>query len=457
MDMNETKSSTKISSGTVETSKNDCTQILAHNENTIEQKKIEKSEQTINANDNIQLIIRCPFITTDLNLYIDPDSTVLMLKKKIYKEFPTNPKPSDQKLIYGGRILHNIEIIADVLKRCDNTVPQTIHLVINSIAIKNVNKTSDVSSPSTKTNSPTSPSSVSSITTSVNANDSNINNNNNLNNNVINKKEILSNNSTEEPIKNTTIATSSNVSNNEEASTSTTNDSSIIVQTPQPSYDFTQYVLINNVIYAVQPAPKFNLPVMPSIPLTSTFENTNERNVEPEVPNVENNNEQQQDENLQAQQAAFNQLFEDAPQEEHPNQFFLFVRLAFVVYLFSQNGGYLRMILINLIALIIFLYQTGRLRIAVINYGNINNQQQPQINNNNVPEVNNNNNNDINNNNGDNNNETNPTEPNENEPLLNENNEAVPEVVQEISLFNKCKRIFFAFFLSLIPSLQEVA
>ena len=65
----------------------------------------------------IPLTIRCPFTTTDLNIHIDPSSTVTHLKRKIYKEFPSNPKPSDQRLIFGGRIIQNHEILADILKR----------------------------------------------------------------------------------------------------------------------------------------------------------------------------------------------------------------------------------------------------------------------------------------------------------------------------------------------------
>jgi len=65
----------------------------------------------------IPLTIRCPFTTTDLNIHIDPTSNVLHLKKKIYKDFPSNPKPSDQRLIFGGRIIQNHEILADIFKR----------------------------------------------------------------------------------------------------------------------------------------------------------------------------------------------------------------------------------------------------------------------------------------------------------------------------------------------------
>ncbi|KAG0050144.1 hypothetical protein BGZ83_005064 [Gryganskiella cystojenkinii] len=42
----------------------------------------------------------------------------------------------------------------------------------------------------------------------------------------------------------------------------------------------------------------------------------------------------------------------------------LFLKLAFGVYLFSQNGSIERIVLLNIAALIIFLHQTGRLRIV---------------------------------------------------------------------------------------------
>ncbi|OUM69581.1 hypothetical protein PIROE2DRAFT_57312 [Piromyces sp. E2] len=94
----------------------------------------ETSPKTI----RIPLTIRCPFTTTDLNIHIDPSSSVTHLKRKIYKEFPSNPKPSDQRLIFGGRIIQNHEILSDILKRqmCDLSTPPTIHLIINSLALQ---------------------------------------------------------------------------------------------------------------------------------------------------------------------------------------------------------------------------------------------------------------------------------------------------------------------------------
>ncbi|ORX55445.1 hypothetical protein BCR36DRAFT_396006 [Piromyces finnis] len=141
----------------------------------------------------IPLTIRCPFTTTDLNIYIDPSSTVAHLKRKICKEFPSNPKPSDQRLIFGGRIILNNEILSDVLKRqmCDLSTPPTIHLIINSLALQNAKSAKQ---PSNHTNSEnvsavTSPSSntqVSSEELKQNLNESSASDSNLASPNVIN-------------------------------------------------------------------------------------------------------------------------------------------------------------------------------------------------------------------------------------------------------------------------------
>jgi len=78
--------------------------------------------------------------------------------------------------------------------------------------------------------------------------------------------------------------------------------------------------------------------------------------------------------NNNGQQEILNQILNDNDQQrQQPNQFFLFIRLAFIVYLLTQGGGYIRMFIVSFIAIIIFLVQTGRIRVTVINYrGNFN-------------------------------------------------------------------------------------
>jgi len=163
MDMNETKS-------TVNSDTENATTLNPVINNKIETENLNDSqdkisdigspsESDVSKTKRIPLIIRCPFTTTDLNILIDPSHNVLHLKKKIFKEFPSNPKPSDQRLIFGGKIIQNNEVLSDILKRqlqdFDFSTPPTIHLIINSLAIqhaKTVKPSNNSSSENVSTN-----------------------------------------------------------------------------------------------------------------------------------------------------------------------------------------------------------------------------------------------------------------------------------------------------------------
>jgi len=128
MNMNETNNASELGQNTVSTTDTDNklnpvvnnkidTESVKDSQDKLSDVNSPSESETSPKTKRIPLTIRCPFTTTDLNMHIDPSSNVLHLKKKIYKEFPSNPKPSDQRLIFGGRIIQNNEIIADVVKR----------------------------------------------------------------------------------------------------------------------------------------------------------------------------------------------------------------------------------------------------------------------------------------------------------------------------------------------------
>ncbi|KAG4101841.1 hypothetical protein H8356DRAFT_1652639 [Neocallimastix lanati (nom. inval.)] len=503
MDMNETKNT----STSTETDNNNTLDSVINNKIDTEdikdnQDKLsdiaspEESEISSKSN-RIPLIIRCPFTTTDLNILIDASHNVLHLKKKIYKEFPSNPKPSDQRLIFGGRIIQNNEILQDVLKRqlLDLSTPPIIHLIINSLAIqhaKTVKPTSSNNSVNGSTNNTPSasvqPSPVGSKQdlseiTNTSTNDlSNITTNNNNSNNNNNTTNISSSSAVDSNnVKETLAPTTS------KEQSPTTNISEIFSSKPVSysniSSDSVQYILLNNIIYAVQPAPEYlsnsdgGLKIQSPVDFRSNTEsddmydnsnnntnetnnNNNDNNAQPADANINNNN---------GQQEILNQILNaNDQQRQQPNQFFLFIRLAFIVYLLTQGGGYIRMIIVTFIAIIIFLVQTGRINVTVINYRNLpgvnvnannnnNANQNEQANNN----INNENNRDVNNDAAGN---------NENDPLLNNNadgnnnndnnntnNNNINNVVPQYSFLTNCRRVFFAFFLSLIPFIQDVA
>jgi len=421
----------------------------------------------------IPLTIRCPFTTQDLNLYIDPDSNVLHLKRKICKEFPSNPKPSDQRLIYGGRIIENNEILSDVLKRqlSDLSTPPIIHLIINSLAIKHAQTVKRPASHSnsehlSSNNTPSSSIQNSPSESKHNLNDTKSPSNLSLTSDNTNDTKEKSEEKSEEKKVETSVESKAStpiVINNPFAS------EDIPVELEPPNNDL-QYVLINNIIYAVQVAPSFSIPMyIEQPPLINSNETNNTTRAENNT-NSDNNNDNNGNNNDAAQPAADNAQQEvvignDDPQRQQPNQFFLIIRLAFIVYLLTQGGGYIRMIIVTLIAIIIFLVQTGRLTVTIIrNNGILNPNEQANNNNNNENnnrEVNNNNQADNNNNENDpllnNNNDNNVNNNNENNEPNNNNNNNPENVVQQYSFLTNCRRVFFAFFLSLIPFIQDVA
>ncbi|ORY30425.1 hypothetical protein LY90DRAFT_81602 [Neocallimastix californiae] len=347
----------------------------------------------------IPLVIRCPFTTTDLNIYIDPTHNVLHLKKKIYKEFPSNPKPSDQRLIFGGRIINNNEILQDVLKRqlLDLSTPPIIHLIINSLAIKHA----QTIKPSSSNNSEN-VSTTNSVQNSPAGSKQNLNETASTSTNNISNTTTISNNTTNQSSSSTIKETPAATTSEESKPSSSVNN--VAVTTKPISYsntlpDGVQYILLNNVIYAVQPSPEYlsngdsRYKIQAPIDIKSTTgsetinesSNTNENN-----NNNDNNNAQPAVDNANAnnnngQQEILNQILNDNDQQrQQPNQFFLFIRLAFIVYLLTQGGGYIRMFIVSFIAIIIFLVQTGRIRVTVINYRDLPGVNAAENNNNNV-------------------------------------------------------------------------
>ncbi|ORX86930.1 hypothetical protein BCR32DRAFT_264683 [Anaeromyces robustus] len=478
MNMNENRDNSELNQSSVTPSDTDNTlnPVIDNNINTESSNGQDivspTDSETSPKSKKIPLTIRCPFTTQDLNIHIDPDSNVLHLKRKICKEFPSNPKPSDQRLIFGGRIIQNNEILSEVLKRqlCDLSTPPIIHLIINSLAIQHAQT---VKRPVSRTNSDNL---SSNNTPSTSIQNSPSESKQSLNDIKSPSNLSLSSDDNKEKKVETPVESKPSTSSTSNVSPVVSNDpytstEDIPVRIDPPDNNI-QYVLINNIIYAVQVAPSFSIPMYIE---QSTAQNESDNSTARAENNTNNDNNNNNGNNNDAAQPAANAenvqqeviIGNDDPQRQQPNQFFLLVRLAFIVYILTQGGGYIRLIIVTLVAIIIFLVQTGRLTVTVIRNNNILNEQannnndnnnNREVNNNNQADNNNNNNNEndplLNNNNNDNNNNEN-NDPNNNNNNNNNNN---PEnAVQQYSFLTNCRRIFFAFFLSLIPFIQDVA
>ncbi|CAG8453957.1 9398_t:CDS:2 [Paraglomus occultum] len=86
--------------------------------------------------DKIRIFIRSPTISLadDFSILITPESTVLSLKQTIYERVPQKPSVSNQKLIYRGRLLNDSDRIIDLLGD-GMASDQIFHLVVKPSAV----------------------------------------------------------------------------------------------------------------------------------------------------------------------------------------------------------------------------------------------------------------------------------------------------------------------------------
>jgi len=57
---------------------------------------------------SVKIKIRTPCLNEGRDLSVDPQWTVGKLKSQIAQDWPNQPKPSDQRLIYSGKLLNDI-------------------------------------------------------------------------------------------------------------------------------------------------------------------------------------------------------------------------------------------------------------------------------------------------------------------------------------------------------------
>jgi len=86
----------------------------------------------------------------DLEFVCDVTNTVVELKDRISREFPTQPSVSGQKLVYSGKILKDSDRLEDVLRFDEDVTKYSLHLVC-AIPQK---KTSTETEPTAATDNP---------------------------------------------------------------------------------------------------------------------------------------------------------------------------------------------------------------------------------------------------------------------------------------------------------------
>uniref|UniRef100_A0A023EZ79 Putative cysteine-responsive endoplasmic reticulum-resident ubiquitin-like domain member 2 protein n=1 Tax=Triatoma infestans TaxID=30076 RepID=A0A023EZ79_TRIIF len=120
-------------------------------------------------NTKVKLTIKAPNQMIDDHLIdCDRNCTIREIKECLYRDYPTHPKPENQKLIYSGKLLGDEMPLSDVLKTYAGTENNTIHLVCS--AGTNA-KAKTVASRSVQTTTPSPPLQDSQIPSSSSSND----------------------------------------------------------------------------------------------------------------------------------------------------------------------------------------------------------------------------------------------------------------------------------------------
>jgi len=79
---------------------------------------------------SVTLIIKTPNLKLpDQTFCCQPQWSVSELKRFLQQQYPTNPQPEEQRLIYSGRLLCDSEILKEFLRDLDSELTHTIHLV----------------------------------------------------------------------------------------------------------------------------------------------------------------------------------------------------------------------------------------------------------------------------------------------------------------------------------------
>jgi len=81
----------------------------------------------------VSLVIKNPGNQSiDFRTEIELSKTVGDLKQLIAQQYPNNPAPQAQRLIFSGKLLEDSNVLTDLLKQHDTSFPQTFHLVVKT-------------------------------------------------------------------------------------------------------------------------------------------------------------------------------------------------------------------------------------------------------------------------------------------------------------------------------------
>ncbi|OZJ03739.1 hypothetical protein BZG36_03083 [Bifiguratus adelaidae] len=100
----------------------------------------------------LKLRIRSPTYAETLEIEIEQDKTVRDLKQRLNVSHPLKPAIKDQRLIFAGKLLNDDEYIQDILHKTDPLEVQTFHLVVKLTTNSQAQNVSTAATPTSSRN-----------------------------------------------------------------------------------------------------------------------------------------------------------------------------------------------------------------------------------------------------------------------------------------------------------------
>ncbi|KAK3823696.1 MAG: hypothetical protein JOS17DRAFT_753114 [Linnemannia elongata] len=334
----------------------------------------------------LSVVISSPTHTPHkFTLELSRQCTILELKEIIVTRLDTKLTIADQRLIFGGRILDDKDTLDRVFEKVDcSSISPTIHLVVSHR--HDTGQTQQQQTTLHTTTTPTSPAPLRFRGNSDNTPSSASTNTNTAATSGTDLNGIAFTPFTTTTPAGATVTGARDGRTETDASNSATNTTTayspfpftttaggvplMVPMAPQAM----QYVLVNGMPYLV---PAVYLPMLHYQQMQQTYGQLQFLpDGTPFLPSFQNmNNINSNINNPIADQArAGAALAAETPQQNAQEiaardqrraaSLWLLMKLAFGIYLFGQNGSIERLVLLHIAALVIFLHQTGRLRIV---------------------------------------------------------------------------------------------
>ncbi|KAG0375425.1 hypothetical protein BGX24_009134 [Mortierella sp. AD032] len=332
--------------------------------------------------DSLSVVISSPtHAPHKFTLDLGRQCSILELKEIIVTRLDTKLTIADQRLIFGGRILDDKETLDRVFDKVDcSSISPTIHLVVSH---RHEPAQTQQQTPQHTSTTPTSPAPLRFRGNSDNTPSSAPANNNS----TAATSGTNLNGFAFTPFTSTTSATVAGALDGQaETDASNSSSTNTTAFSPFPSCvggvpvmvplapQAMQYVLVNGMPYLV---PAVYLPMLHYQQMQQTYGQVQYfADGTPFLPSLHNINNHSHSNNPIADQARAGATVAaaDTPQQNAQEiaardqrraaSLWLLMKLAFGVYLFGQHGSIERIVLLLIAALIIFLHQTGRLRIV---------------------------------------------------------------------------------------------